>query len=75
MCRFPNKTTLFHAEFLIRLSAYPNVGIEPQSDVGHNRKKSVLLDDGNTHGRFETDGWPIALPRLSCQKPATCNFC
>ena len=36
---FADETTVFHAEFLIRLSAYPNVRTEPQSDIGHNREK------------------------------------
>ena len=43
ICRFPDETTVFHAEFLIRLSAYPNVRTEPQSDIGHNRGKKRIL--------------------------------
>ena len=31
---------MFHAEFLIRLSAYPSVRTEPQSDIGHKRGKN-----------------------------------
>ena len=33
---------MFHAEFLIRLSACPNVRTEPQSDISHNREKNLF---------------------------------
>ena len=52
---------------------------EPQSDIGHKREKIRSARwrflKVNVNGRFKTDVWPIALPRLSCQESATCNFC
>ena len=42
ICHLADETTVFHAEFLIRLSAYPNVRTEPQSDIGNNRGKKKV---------------------------------
>ena len=39
ICRFPDETSVFHAEFFDSFACYPNVRTEPQSDIGHNREK------------------------------------
>ena len=66
----------FMLNFLIRLSAYPNVRTEPQSDIGRTRGKKEMARilqqmtvpnqlEGAQLVDLQTDVWPIALPRAA----------